>query len=190
MRVKIQPEFQIQRINQLQDRISKYREWTDKQLHTLPSEKSWSIMEVIEHMMIAQNVYEEKITKKLNSREGKLVEASGISVSGVPSFLIKKFAPKEDKIRMKMKTSKIFDPRVNYHGDDTEKTFQEFDACLEKLKSWIELYRKEPISLKKFNSAIGAVVRFNAAEACEFILAHNERHFFQIDKIAEVVKAM
>lgn len=80
-----------------------------------------------------------------------------------------------------MKTAKKFEP-INV-GEDMSLVINELVQNLEELKTWINQYRTSEISLKKFNSAIGPVVRFNVPEACEFILCHDERHFHQMRNI-------
>lgn len=180
MRARIKPEQQIQRINTLIGELEGYRSLSMDELKRKPSSKSWSIIEVIKHMSIGQDAYREKINKALiSSRSKEMVE--DLRCSAIPSYLIKKFPPVEGKIKMKMKTAKKFEP-INV-GENMDIVINELVQNLEELKSWINKYRTSEISMKKFNSAIGPVVRFNVPEACEFILCHDERHFYQMRKI-------
>ncbi|MFT5779162.1 MAG: hypothetical protein ACI837_002119 [Crocinitomicaceae bacterium] len=183
MRVIIQPEQQIQRINWLTNELEKYSSISEAELKRRLKEKSWSIIEVVKHMSIGHAAYQKKISQalKLPSKQLKVVDK--LKCSTIPSYLIKRFPPNEGKIRLKMKTSKQFQPIILNEGQSMKDIFVELTDSLEELKSWVNTYRTQAISLKKFNSAIGPVVRFNIPEACEFILCHNERHFHQMGTI-------
>lgn len=181
MSVQIIPEQQIQRINVLLNQLKKIEQISESKLNTKPNSKKWSVLEVIKHMILAHQAYQSKISHQL-TLSGSFNINNGLEASWLPSYLISKFPPKEQKVQMKMKTTSKFEPQLS-STDSKESIIKEMEIVLNELKSWIETYRTQNITLKKFNSAIGAIVRFNIPEACEFILAHNERHFFQIEKI-------
>ncbi|XOV67416.1 MAG: DinB family protein [Fluviicola sp.] len=180
----IKPIFQIQRINDLENQLDKLKQLPLEQLTKRPNPKSWSPIEVAKHMIIAQNVYREKIENAL-AKDGNVQVQSEFKASVIPSFLIKRFPPKEGEVKFKMKTMKQFKPVLNVSKlseKEAQEILSDLSERLKELKQWVETYRTRPISTKKFNSAIGAVVRFSIPEACEFILGHNERHFFQINQ--------
>ena len=191
MRVKINSEQQIQRINLLISLLEDYKKISKDQLVQRPTEKSWSILEIIKHTSIAHRVYETSISGTLNevnsSDTKKLPEI--IKCSYISSMLIKRFPPKDGKVRLKMKTMKKFEPLLDINDVNADEIFQENMTALEQLKSWINEYRMNNITRKRFNSAVGPVIRFNIPEACEFILSHNERHFHQIKKTLESVQS-
>jgi hypothetical protein len=179
MRVRIHPEQQIQRINQLIKQLEDFKKETVEVMKKRPNESSWSAIEVIKHMSLGQDAYREKIETAFKNQGGKIGKVEALVTGQIPSFLIKRFPPKANKIRFKMKTMKQFKPLLNHDEINVDNLRNELMDCLIELKSWINSYRNKPISLKKFNSAIGFTVRFNIPEACEFILCHNERHFLQ-----------
>lgn len=185
MRVKISPEQQIQRINELQNSLEVIKEYPVKELTTKKDSKTWSVLEVIKHMSVAQKAYQGKIKRAFEATSDSVKDDKKYKTSAISSFLIKRFPPQEQQIRFKMKTSKQFEPKLDGKTNEVSSTIQELELGLEELKSWVNKYRDSAISLKKFNSAIGPVVRFNIPQACEFILCHNERHFFQIKNILQ-----
>jgi hypothetical protein len=88
-----------------------------------------------------------------------------------------------------MKTFKRFLPVINdLNSVDIEQEFKALHACLDELSSWVKEYTVKDTAGNKFNSAIGALVRFNVPEACEFILGHNERHFHQIEEAINMIE--
>lgn len=185
MSVQIHPEQQIQRINALLTKLEEVRRLSTEELTKRPNEKAWSVIEVVKHMSIAHIAYRKKVKKALASPASTKEGIDGIRSRAIPGFLIKRFPPKDGKIRFKMKTMRAFQPLLNLQNVDTESEFIELKQCLEELKKWVNTYRTQPVSLRKFNSAIGAMVRFNIPEACEFILCHNERHFHQVSRILQ-----
>lgn len=187
MSVRIKPEQQIQRINQLQQRLNDFSAISAEELNKRKHEKSWSSLEVMKHMCIGHKAYSDKVNKAL-TWEAKKGKAEDLKCRTVPNFLIKRFPPRDKKIRMKMKTTSKFKPLINGAGDK-DAIITELNDCLEELKGWVNAYRTNQVSLKLFPSALGPIVRFNVPECCEFILGHNERHFLQVDNTLEATKA-
>ena len=181
MRAIIYPEQQIQRINRLKNELKKYNSFSAQELNKRPNETAWSALEVMKHISIAHTSYSDKVANAFSISTGNMVKVDEFKSSRMTSFLLKRFPPIKGEIKMKMKTSKIFKPVFEGDQQVPSEIIMELDACLDELKGWVESYRTQEISLKKFNSAIGAIVRFSIPEACEFILCHNERHFLQIE---------
>ncbi|MDB2657157.1 DinB family protein [Crocinitomicaceae bacterium] len=180
----IKPAFQIQRINALENQLVQFQSLSLEELTRRPNPKSWSVIEVAKHMVIGHEAYRDKVNMAL-SLKGASDIPSEFKASAIPSFLIKRFPPREGEIKFKMKTTKKFKPVFDVSQltiEDAERIFSELSGILNELKEWVETYRTRTISMKKFNSAVGATVRFNIPEACEFILCHNERHFLQMDR--------
>lgn len=191
MRVIIKPAHQIQRINKLQNELTALRSIDPVEFVKRPHPKAWCSAEVIEHMVVAQSAY----AKKLNETLAKLKLADGdveeIRTRAVPSFLIKRFPPNEGEIRFKMKTTKQFKPMLDIDKLSSEKVIeiiQKMERSLDQLRGWVEQTRNKDVQEIRFNSAVGAMVKFNASEACEFILCHNERHFQQVSNTLNQLK--
>lgn len=184
MSIYIKPEFQIQRINHLENRLNSWDSLSPDEWRHRPDSKSWSAIEVVQHMFLAHKVYRDKIEGAL-AKEASTEVLSEYKAAAIPGFLIKRFPPNEGRIRFKMKTMKQFKPVLaieQLNAQDIQNILSDMSDALTELKTWAERYRTQSISMKKFNSAIGATVRFNVPEACEFVLCHNERHFLQIDR--------
>lgn len=191
MRVTIKPVYQIQRINNLQNQLAALREVDSNLLKKRPHEKAWCIAEVIEHMIVAQSVYAQKLDETLANLTNAKEDVEAVRTRAVPSLLIKRFPPIEGEIRFKMKTAKQFKPMLDIDKlttDNMIEMIEKMEKSLNQLLAWIELTRKKEVQSIRFNSAIGAIVKFNASEACEFILCHNERHFQQISNTLKQVK--
>lgn len=178
---------QIQRINLLLEQLNKLKTVDAKTLLTKPNLKKWSVAETISHIIIANGVYKPKLENQLKIETKSYLIKDGIKAGWLSSFLIEKFKPKQGTIKMKMKTATMFQPQLKENQTLLE-LINELEKSLNDLKRWVDFYRTNSITLKKFNSALGPVVRFNIPEACEFLLAHTERHFFQIEKTLKFIK--
>lgn len=185
-KVIIQAENQLKRINELANRIKETRELPLEKLIQRPKEKSWCVLEVIKHMSLGQDPYNPKIDKALSYLPSSEEVMNSIPAKGMGALMMKQFVPTESgKIKLKMKTFRRFQPVMDLSSINNKEAvhtiIDEFLQHLQKLHTFVEDYRLKKVEQKRFNSAIGAMVRFNVAEACEFIIRHNERHLQQIE---------
>ncbi|MCG8576305.1 MAG: hypothetical protein MI810_15565 [Flavobacteriales bacterium] len=190
-RVNISAENQIERLNLLEARMKKMEQKSLQELIKRPGEKSWSALEAIEHMNMGYIVYEPKIETALKQLSTSDPLTESVRSTAIPSFLIKRFPPQKGKIRFKMKTMRSFQPVLEINTiRETELAdyFERFYRSLDKLKEFILAYRQTKVEKVRFNSAIGAIVKFNVAEAVEFILCHNERHCLQAEKALNILE--
>lgn len=181
-RYTIKPENQLQRLNEMQSEIGIYKKLSRAVLTKKPGEKAWSIIEVVEHMVRSHHDYIEKIDMALNQLDDTPLQ-DNIKTRRMPSFLIKRFPPKDGKIQFKMKTMKRFQPVFEVNDmtqKEIENVFDSFDRSIVHLNNSVKNYRQKNVKSLIFNSAVGSWVKFNVAEACEFIICHNERHLQQI----------
>ncbi|MDG1331814.1 MAG: hypothetical protein P8P74_05765 [Crocinitomicaceae bacterium] len=190
MRVQIKPTHQIQRINSLLNQLDELNKINPEAFMKRPHQKVWSGAEVLKHMIMAHAAYAAKIDGALGKLNSVKDEVEALPTRAIPSFLIKRFPPKEGEIRFKMKTTKSFKPVLEVDKlskEHVQELLDKMKETLHQLSGWVEQTRKKDVLPVRFNSAIGAIVKFNASEACEFILCHNERHFQQVkNTIGEV----
>ncbi len=182
-RIHIKSAQQIERINKLINQLSDLNSTTNSPWMQRPHEKAWSAIEVVKHIVIAHTVYVHKIDTALAKLQPQDAVLEDIKSTLIPSMLIKRFPPKQGRIRFKMKTMKQFEPMLDMATFDPiniPTLLNDLKDVLNQLKTWIKTYRPLNVKSVRFNSAVGPTVRFNVAEACEFILCHNERHFQQI----------
>ena len=189
MRAQIKPTHQIQRINSLSNQLKELNQLSIEVFTKRPNEKAWSAAEVLKHMILGHEAYESKVEAALTRLNPINDEVEVLSTRAVPSFLIKRFPPQDGKIRFKMKTAKIFKPVLDnskLSEGEVKNLLIEMEKTLHQLSSWVEQTRKKDVIPVRFNSAIGSLVKFNASEACEFILCHNERHFQQLKQTISI----
>lgn len=190
-KVIIEVESLVSRNKKLAKTIESLRSENHEFLSKRPKPKSWCTLEVIEHMNIAHKAYESKIDLALSHLTDSESKSTQITASRIPSYLIKRFPPKDGKVKMKMKTFKKFKPVFNPNEiteSETNSIFDRFQASIEHINSALKKYPSKKVEEIKFPSAIGSIVKFNVAEACEFVICHNERHVQQIINTLKKVK--
>lgn len=188
-RVSISAENQIERLNRITTRLQEIESLSPKKLVKRPAENKWSIAEVIEHMYISYSLYTHKLNHALERSDEADETWSAVKASRWVSLLLKNFRPKNGVIKLKMKTQKIFEPKrlpSNQNEETLETVFKDMHTSIDHLKECANLARTKNCTHLKFSSAIGLIIRFNVPEAIEFILRHNERHLFQIERMMDV----
>jgi len=183
-KARIKSNEQLDRIQAMREKCDYFKNQDFSDLTKSTKAKSWSAIEAFEHMVIAHKAYEDKIDNCLKELQSSTVDINEITARSIPSYLIKRFPPKEGKIKFKMKTFKRFQPIFNIDDisqEQIELTFSNFEKSLEHLESAVKSYPSKKVESIRFNSAIGATVKFNIAEACEFVICHNERHLLQAE---------
>lgn len=181
-RIIISPESQQQRLNHLRNEIGQILTLSPDLLLSSPTEKKWSAIEILDHMVLGHAAYAEKIESTLE-RLSECEPWEQLSSRRIPSFLFKGFVPKEGRIRYKMKTMSLFEPKSGSKVTDAEgvqEIARAFFQSLDHLENAARSSKALDVASIRFPSAIGPMVQFNVAEAIEFILRHNERHLLQI----------
>jgi hypothetical protein len=97
---------QLKRLNLLKQQSKDLASTAIETLKRRPDEKSWSVIEVVEHMVLGHQPYRSKIDAAVNKLKASEDVQDQIKSRNLPSFLIKRFPPKDGKIRFKMKTMK------------------------------------------------------------------------------------
>ncbi|MEP3210799.1 MAG: DinB family protein [Maribacter sp.] len=184
----VTPENQIQRLNSVLHKVNELRLLDNHQLMTPPNSKAWSVVETIEHLNIAYQLYIDKIDTTLVNLPCKENTDTSFKVRWWQRFVIDSTRPKNNKRKMKMKTLKRFEPVLEIaklDQDAMEAIFERFEKLHLHLKNAIVESRSKNSSKLKISSAIGPIVSFYLPECFEFLLAHIERHMLQIDEIIQ-----
>ena len=179
------PENQIQRLNQLLNAVETLKERSFPELTHRPNEKSWNILEVLEHLRIAYALYEKKIETALFQLGGDSEGSWEYRPGFWNRFIIEGQRPKEKKRPFKMKTLKRFEPQLpkELSQKEVRQVFEKFKKSYTELKASIIASRNKRINHHRIASAIGPIIKFHLPEAFEFLICHAERHKVQIDEI-------
>lgn len=181
----ITPENQIQRLNSILNTVENLESLPINQLVYRPKPKSWSVIEIVEHLSVAYDIYIDKIDTALK----KLPEKTGGDPSFAPNwwqrFIINGVKPKGGQRKLKIKTLKKFEPVLQLETLDEAtivSVFDRFKRLQLHLKNAILASRFKDIKKIRINSGIGPIVKFYLPESFEFLIAHMERHMLQIEE--------
>ncbi|MFS4445918.1 DinB family protein [Maribacter sp. 2307UL18-2] len=184
----ITPENQIQRLNSILNTVENLASLPTNQLVYRPRPKSWSVIEIIEHLSVAYDIYVDKIDSALE----KLPEKAGDNTSFTPNwwqrFIINGVKPKGGQRKLKIKTLKKFEPLLQLETLDEATivpVFERFKKLQLHLKNAILVTRFKEVKAIKINSGIGPIVKFYLPESFEFLIAHMERHMLQIEEVLQ-----
>jgi len=141
----------------------------------------WSINECIEHLNTADDHYIDLFEQRLASAikiEPKYEFKSGM----LGNYFTKSMKPKADgTIPSKMKTLSKFQPKP-----------ERMSTCIEiflkdqvKMLDILEKSRTADLNKLKVHSAIGKIINFKMGDALRFVIAHNQRHILQAEKVLE-----
>ena len=146
----------------------------------------WSMLQCIEHMSLASQLYNENITAKLNN--GQLQPAKATYKGHWKGRIFAKMnAPKPDgEIPMKLKTFKFMEPPVTLDG---EQVINQFYSVHQTMIALIDESRAVNIDRVKVATALGNMVKLRLGEAYRFLLAHTQRHVVQLERIKNTVNA-
>jgi hypothetical protein len=142
------------------------------------NEKSWSVLECLEHLNLYGNFYIPEITERLKSSKKK---SQNKFISG---FWGNKFAldmlPKK-----KMKTMNTFKSKNPIHSNlDKEKVILSFISQQEKILELLEASKYKNLTKIKTSLTI-PFLKFKLGDTFRFVIFHNERHIKQALSILE-----
>ncbi len=181
-------EDQIQRLNIILSKVERLQELSFKALTKPPSAKSWSIIEVVQHLNISYGIYRPKFDDYLNQAPRTEEEATGFKVRAWQKMMVNMQRPRGDVRKWKMKTLKRFEPLLDIQTLDDKMVKDIFATFFEShlhFKKCILDSRGKDARQRTITSAIGPAVKFYLPEAFEFLLSHLERHMVQIKEILD-----
>lgn len=157
---------------------------TNEQLRCRNTAKSWSVVEVVDHLNKVYDVYLENfenaiaLAPKLDNDISEAIIHKRTILGRLSIFSMK---PKGSKRNFKMKTFDFFEPSKA----DPNKIFKEFFNKKEQFNGLLKQARKKDLRGLKVPTALGKKVKFYLGECFEFILAHEQRHLIQIKEIMQ-----
>jgi DinB superfamily len=145
----------------------------------------WSIAEVFEHLNITHSIYLHAINEALKDAS---INAKEIFKSNwLGNWAYEKIIPREDGSILKMKAPKFLHPPVTkLNGAAVLEKYMrqsdEFDHILE-LSQYVDLQKvKIPFSFTK-------LLKLRLGDNLRFIVAHNERHLLQAQRVLKSLPA-
>ncbi len=170
------------------ERLGHLRSVDEQFLVTRPSADRWSVIEVAEHINITSGHYFDRLKKAYADPRSGLKMKPFYKPGYFGEMSVKAMQPQSDgKINWKMKTLGMFEPRKA--PSKGVKALDELDRLLHGMIDLLEVARKRGIEGVKITSTLGPVLRFKAGDAFRFPIAHQERHFLQMERTLAAVRS-
>jgi hypothetical protein len=147
-----------------------------------PTPEAWNVLEVFEHLNLSSGVYvrglEDVFTRKAASHRPTNDFTPGV----LGDWFTTGLEPKPGGvIKWRMRTMKMFDPARNA-GASLESITRFIDLC-SRLLILLEKARTTDLNKLRVTSSLGPIIRFKAGDAFRFPVAHQRRHFLQIERL-------
>ena len=150
-----------------------------------PAPDQWNTVEVFEHMNLSSGVYLKGLKEVFARRASTLRTDAEFRPGLLGNYFTKGMLPKPDgRIAWRMKTMKMFDPPRN-QGASSESITRFITLC-EAFLHLLEKARSTDLNAMKVPSSLGPIIRFKAGDAFRFPIAHQQRHFLQIERSLNV----
>lgn len=170
----------LQQSNEHRNQIERIAKLPNERLTRKPNEKSWCVLEVIDHLSKVYEIYQPNFEKVLAQ---STVLDNGHEVTYKNSLLgrlaIAGNKPKGKKRRFKMKTFDFFEPSL----ESKELVIAEFFKKKEAFNYLLKEARTKDVSKVKMPTALGEKYKLYVPECFAFVLAHEARHLVQIEEL-------
>lgn len=152
----------------------------ENELKKKPNEKSWSVLDCLEHLNLYASFYNKEVKKRMETSK---LPSTSVFKSG---FWGNKFAvdmlPKEG-----MKTMKTFKSKNPiYTNLDKETVLSMFISQQKELLRWLTTAESKNLTQIKTSLTI-PILKFKLGDTFRFVINHNERHIVQAKNVLVLV---
>lgn len=152
---------------------------SSEQLNWKPDPGTWSVLEVVAHLVETTSSYMPKLDKAVNQPNTK--PESQVEIGFMGKLLAKGSAPNAGKKRMK--TPKVFLPQqTDLSKEELEKAWTNSQEYLMSLCKTLDQFN---LSKTKLKSPASGFIKLNVAGAMLTLMVHQKRHLEQIDRLLQ-----
>jgi len=146
-----------------------------------PVPEKWNALEIFEHMCLSSGIYLRGLERVFNERAESLRINPEFNPGPLGGYFTRSMLPGPDgTISNRMKTLRMFDPPRN-SGASQESIDKFIDLC-ERFRKLLVRARRTDLNRMRVTSSLGPIVRFKAGDAFRFPIAHQQRHFLQLER--------
>jgi hypothetical protein len=165
---------------------SEFSTLSSDQLNTKPASDKWSISECLAHLNLTLKIYIPQMQKVVNEKENYGIQKENFSYSAIGKLAVKAMQPKADKsIGFSMKTFRRLNPA--HSAIDAQVTISEFLGFQDSTIQVIKGMKNMNLSKPKIVTAIGPILKMGIGDALHFMVAHNQRHIVQAQKVFKII---
>lgn len=142
---------------------------------------AWNVLEVFEHLNLSSGVYLRGLEDVFARKADRYPANADFRPGWLGNWFTQGMRPKPDgDINWRMRTMKMFDP-ARQQGASKESMDRFIVLC----DGFLALLMKAPttdLNAMRVTSSLGPIIRFKAGDAFRFPVAHQQRHFLQIER--------
>jgi hypothetical protein len=153
-------------------------------LEKAPAKDKWSTAQVLEHLNIYSRYYLNAIEKKLhhNQTETKAFFSPG----WLGNYFTKLMQPKNNgSVKKKMKAPANAQPAPS---PNPKEMMDEFIKHQHHLLNLLQIAKRHDINKNRIAISIAKLITLKLGDTFRFIIAHQQRHFVQIENTIQAVK--
>lgn len=172
-------------VEQMLQQLSTLQHLSDAELNQQPQPGKWSIAQVLEHLNSYNRYYLPEISIALQKGKRDGVKFNPLFKTGwFGNYFTNMMLPKGGKIKNKMTSPKDHRPadRLN-----SKKVLSEFLTGQQQLLTYLHDASNTNIEKLRVPISISRFVKLKLGDTFRFLIAHQQRHFLQIDNITPVI---
>ncbi|TXI82177.1 MAG: DinB family protein [Flavobacteriales bacterium] len=147
-----------------------------------PAPEAWNVLEVFEHLNLSSGIYVRGLEAQFARKAARYRANPEFRPGWIGNWFTEGLKPQADgAIRWKMRTMKLFDP-ARQRGASLQSIGRFVDLC-DRFIHLLEQASTTDLNKVRVTSSLGPLVRFKAGDVIRFPLAHQERHFIQIERL-------
>ena len=156
-------------------------------LDTKPSTEQWSISECFKHLNLTLEIYLPQMTTIVNNSEKYPAKKDVFKPGLLGKLAVKAIKPKADnQIPYKMKTFDRLKP--NNAKVNPVKEIDQFLEYQNEILTIMDGLIKVNLKKPKTTTAVGQVLKMSVGDALHFLVAHNQRHIVQAQKVFKIIQ--
>jgi len=180
-------EILLQQSNEIRQFIEEQVATLDKSsLVSKPDEKTWSVLEVIDHLNLVYDKYLDNAWRAVENAkdlsDGHIMKRKTTILGSLSVYSQR---PKGQKRKFKMKTFDFFEPGV--HLEEIDKTLNQYFKNKSRFNEILRKARLKDLERVKIPTSLGENVQFYFYQCMEFLIAHEQRHVVQLKSLISAV---
>lgn len=149
-----------------------------------PDDGAWNVLEVLEHLNLSSGIYVRGLEKVFARSAHRYRANQDFKPGWLGDYFTKGMEPRPDgAIRWRMRTMRMFDPG-RQHGASHASLDRFVDLC-DRFRTLLSTARATDLNAMRLASSLGPIIRFKAGDALRFPVAHQRRHFLQIERLLD-----
>lgn len=146
--------------------------------------QAWNVLEVFEHLNLSSGVYVRGLEDVFARKAHRYPANTNFRPGWLGNWFTQGMRPKPDgAINWKMRTMRMFDP-ARQQGASTE-GMDRFIVLCDRFSALLEKAPATDLNAMRVTSSLGPIIRFKAGDAFRFPVAHQQRHFLQIERLLQ-----